>query len=224
MCDILARLGAVDDKQHLDLSPTNIILSKDKITQKERACLIDFEQNFLLSQDAIAHLAYRKAAMYIAPEVSGVSPRPDHTSDAYSVGMILLDMAHTLFTAIDALDPGNKEVDADTLRRGIAPDTWRSDLDSLWEQAPEFASPIEDLVDEIPDRRLFTLGRVNLEHQFVLLASVITQRFKLDDLMTVGPQKSRDGLRGLRPKNLSDASYPDYAVCICRGREAADGI
>jgi hypothetical protein len=112
--------------QHEDLTPSNIIVTGD---WNEGACgikLIDVGRNYLFSRRL--GLNDSSEALYVAPEIREGSPEP--TSDLFSFGRILTSL----------LDPH---------RRGDGRIS-----DKIYQEIPEMARFVEDLVDKNPVNRL----------------------------------------------------------------------
>ena len=209
LSEILVALTKAGE-QHLDMSPSNIILRgcKPKSERFERSdvCVVDLGRNFLLREGVGAYVGYQKAALYVADEVRRVPPEPDRTSDLFSIGFILLD----LLTARGRQEPrtvmkrllgaGARQVarqgrvGARVLRslgidlseplrlrpRGVEPDTWREALDDLWEQAPHFAAIVDDLVDKDPRRRLLGFPARDVGSPYAALATLVEQSVDVD--------------------------------------------
>jgi serine/threonine protein kinase len=208
LCNILAALGE-GDRQHLDLSPSNIILRNchTEDFDESAVCLIDFGRNFLLVEGVGSHLGYQTAALYAAPEIRRFTPKPDRTSDVYSIGFILLDILTarhrtqprslwkfawgTMRPGTRSSSPAGEGGPSDAL--GIEPETWRGDLAQLWEDAPHFASLIDDCVERSPDRRLLTLRRPNLAKQFRDLGALITHKVAIDAIFAGASEQERQG-------------------------------
>jgi hypothetical protein len=120
---------------HLDLSPSNIIVVErdgDCETPAVEVVLIDFGQNYLLSRDVGSGSVAAETARHVAPELlrSRGPGQPSGYEDVFSVGHILLDIAH------------HGESEAGFIRN------------ELYMDAPFLGRLIEDLVDEDPDKRL----------------------------------------------------------------------
>ena len=130
--------------QHEDLTPSNIIVSKNKDGSIKEVILIDLGRNYLYTHRT--GLVENREALFVAPEIrvdsNGTST---NTSDLYSFGMILIELA----------DP-----------QGVQGKTIP---DSFYEYAPALARFVEDLVDVNPDKRLliFSHDRNDLLSAFV---------------------------------------------------------
>ncbi|MDP9795675.1 serine/threonine protein kinase [Catenuloplanes nepalensis] len=81
--EIIAALDATAGFQHLDLSPSNIILTGTGAVR-----LIDLGRNHLYSRQV--GIAEHDDSVYIAPEVKNRGDAP--TSDVYSLGVIVLEI------------------------------------------------------------------------------------------------------------------------------------
>jgi hypothetical protein len=136
-----ALLAAVRDVPvaHMDLSPSNIILSprpsEDGFRVEVQVVLVDFGENYLLTQDVGAGHLSGWLVRFVAPELLHSRSRGEPTGyeDLFSIGQILLALA------------GSTDGDG-----GFIP-TW------LYAEAPLVAELIEDLIDHRPDRRLLLL-------------------------------------------------------------------
>jgi serine/threonine protein kinase len=115
--------------RHYDLTPTNVIIVT-KESQVDRVVLIDLGVNYLYSSKI--RIAPSTDALYVAPEVR--DDRPGDRSDLYSFGCILIDL----------LDPA-------VLAAPIVPDV-------IYQDAPEIARFIDDLIDADPRKRLLLFG------------------------------------------------------------------
>ena len=209
LSEILVALTKAGE-QHLDLSPSNIILRHRKreseTFERSDVCVVDLGRNFLLREGVGAYVGYQKAALYVADEVRRVPPEPDRTSDLFSIGFILLDV----LTARGKQEPqtvmkrlfgaGARQVarqgraGARVLKslgvdlsepsrlppRGVEPDTWRDALDELWKQAPHFAAIIDDLVDKDPRRRLLSFPARDVSSPYAALATLVEQSVDVD--------------------------------------------
>jgi hypothetical protein len=76
-------VDAEPQRQHLDLSPNNIILRPDR----ENVAFIDLGQNHLYSRQV--GIAEHDDSIFVAPEVKNRKPNTD-AADLYSLGIILL--------------------------------------------------------------------------------------------------------------------------------------
>jgi hypothetical protein len=133
----LVRALAAVPFPHLDLSPSNVIVeSQDPDVPagpEARLVLIDFGQNYLLTQDVAGGLVLPETVRYIAPELLGsraAHREPTGYEDVYSLGQTLLELA------------GYGESDG-----GYIPT-------SLFMEAPLVGRLIEDLLDQQPVNRL----------------------------------------------------------------------
>jgi serine/threonine protein kinase len=146
---------------HQDLTPSNImVVTKPDILKPggkvergavERLLLIDIGRNYLYTRQA--GIAERREALFVAPEVK--DDRPDPTSDAYSLGMILIELA----------EPGG-------VPDGIIPD-------SLYRYTPYLARFIEDLIDASPENRLLIFRPEAGQDAYDSLRSAFDDELKL---------------------------------------------
>lgn len=135
---LLAAL-AVLPVAHLDLSPSNIIVqereSEDGTATVTHICLVDFGENYLLTQDVGSGRLVGSDARFVAPELLSSRGRREYSGneDLFSVGQLLLAIAG--FARADG---------------GFVPT-------ALYEDAPFLAPIVEDLVDRAPDQRLLLM-------------------------------------------------------------------
>jgi serine/threonine protein kinase len=147
--------------EHRDLAPSNIIVVNKPDIKKpdgtiepgavERLLLIDLGPNYLYTRQG--RIAESREALFIAPEVKEDAPAA--TSDIYSLGMILVELADPR----GALD-------------GVIPD-------SLYRQTPYLARFIEDLIDAKPENRLLIFHPAPGEDVFDTLRSAFADELKL---------------------------------------------
>jgi serine/threonine protein kinase len=147
ICDVLAELYR-EGHSHLDLSPANVIVTDetrvangDGRATRSEVSLIDFGRNFIVTERVGSHMALPRAAVYVAPELQQNPDAGDWRSDAYSLGMILLEMASNA-----SLEIVDLSMELDRL--------WIGDEDGVWSGAPTLARVVEELVDEDPENRL----------------------------------------------------------------------
>ena len=147
ICDVLAELYR-GGHSHLDLSPANVIVTDevrgtqiDGQVTRSQVSLIDFGRNFIVTERVGSHMALPRAAVYVAPELQRNPDAGDWRSDAYSLGVILLEMASN--TSLDIVD---LSMELDRL--------WIGDEDGVWSGAPTLARVVEELTDEDPANRL----------------------------------------------------------------------
>ena len=147
ICDVLAELYR-EGHNHLDLSPANIIVTDetrvadgDGQATQSNVNLIDFGRNFIVTERVGSHMALPRAAVYVAPELQQDPDAGDWRSDAYSLGVILLEMASN--TSLEIVDVS---MELDRL--------WIGDEDGVWSGAPTLARVVEELIDEEPENRL----------------------------------------------------------------------
>jgi hypothetical protein len=137
---LVRALGAVPSA-HLDLSPSNILVEDDSaMSAAARLVLIDFGENYLLTQNVAGGRVLAETTRYVAPELLGSRAPgqvPTGYEDVYSLGQILLELAG--YNAAEA---------------GYLPG-------ELFLDAPLVGRLIEDLVDRSPDNRLL-LSRLQL--------------------------------------------------------------
>jgi serine/threonine protein kinase len=147
ICDVLAELYR-EGHNHLDLSPANVIVTDetrvadgDGQATRTKVSLIDFGRNFIVTERVGSHMALPRAAVYVAPELQQDPDAGDWRSDAYSLGVILLEMASNASLEIVDL---SRELDR----------LWIGDEDGIWSGAPTLARVVEELIDEDPENRL----------------------------------------------------------------------
>lgn len=141
LCGVLAELF---DKSHahLDLSPANIIVN-GSVGDELKLTLIDFGQNFAVTGRVGSSAAFRKAAIYVDPELSIEHGRSRWRCDAYSLGVILLEAASKR-----PLEDGNLADEMDRLWSGEVIEK------GVWDGAPGLARVVEDLIEGRSDQRL----------------------------------------------------------------------
>lgn len=107
LCGHLFQLSK-SKRQHLDLSPDNVIIVEDYPDMK--VFLIDFGFNYLLSERVGSGLELSMAQKYIAPELLESTSQDTSKADVYSLGIILLEMlsddqleSHMMVTSLDAI-------------------------------------------------------------------------------------------------------------------------
>lgn len=138
LCAKLSELIAHGGRHHLDLSPSNIILVNSP-GEPIRIALIDFGHNFAIGERVGTSAAFRRASLYVAPELLDYPSTDDWRCDAYSLGVILLEAAS---------------------KRRVQREDIASELDRLWQGdrpwdgAPGLARAIEELIDHDPSQRL----------------------------------------------------------------------
>ena len=138
ICEKLSELIAHDDGHHLDLSPSNIIIVSGE-NKPIRIALIDFGHNFAISERVGTSAAFRRASLYVAPELLDAPSTDDWRCDAYSLGVILLEAA-----AKRQVQKEDLAGELDRLWQGERP----------WDGAPGLARAIEELIDRDPAQRL----------------------------------------------------------------------
>lgn len=123
----LSKGSMADNRQHLDLSPNNVIVQET--TGHCDFILIDLGINNLYSRQV--GIADHDDAVYVAPEVK--NRLQQSTSDLYSVGVILTEI-------LSGQPP----------RDGRVPD-------SVYQISPELGRMLDDVLDERHERRLLLL-------------------------------------------------------------------
>jgi hypothetical protein len=135
--------NAVLPVAHLDLSPSNVIVqereSGDGSATVAHVYLVDFGENYLLTQDVGGGRVGAGQARFVAPELlhSRVRRERSGREDVFSLGQLLLALAG--FAGGDG---------------GFIPT-------KLYEEAPFLGPIVEDLVDRSPDRRLLLMDGVH---------------------------------------------------------------
>lgn len=247
LCDLLAALGKAkrdEQKHHLDLSPSNVILRdcKGLDFDSEAVCLIDFGMNYLLTPDRIGlYSSYEYARMYVAEEVRRPTPAPGLTSDAYSLGMILLDfltdpgekkadsvIVQLIRGAYDAarslihreVEPGDAVSPAQSRRVGLSPDNVNESLARLWSDSPNFAAFIEDLTERLPNQRVVMARSPSLTTQFERLKALFRDKATLDQLMP-GPAEYEEAVSASRVGQVALSGFAlDGFFDLIRARTA----
>ena len=147
LCEVLGELS-VDGQSHLDLSPRNVILVREKPFTIR---LIDFGRNFAIAEGVASSVALARAAVYVEPQMIARRRSGDWRSDCYSLGMILLEAA--------ARQPLRRET--------ITSELWRLWTgEHPWDGAPGLARIIEDLIDADPRQRLVFMPDEGAEGAF----------------------------------------------------------
>jgi serine/threonine protein kinase len=147
--------------EHRDLTPSNVIVVAKPGIRKpdgtvesgviERLVFLDLGRNHLFTRQTDA--AERREARFVAPEVK--DGHPEARSDAYSLGMILAELA-----------------DAEGAVGGILPD-------SLYRHAPYLARFIEDLIDADPENRLLIFKPGSGQDLYEILRSAFADEVRL---------------------------------------------
>jgi serine/threonine protein kinase len=143
VCAKLSELIAHGGHHHLDLSPSNIILLGKRPLQ---IALIDFGHNFAISERVGTSAAFRRASLYVAPELLNHPSMDDWRCDAYSLGVILLEAA------------SKRRIQREDLA-GELDRLWQGDRP--WDGAPGMARAIEELIDHEPSQRLALMQGVD---------------------------------------------------------------
>jgi serine/threonine protein kinase len=138
ICAKLSELAGHGNRHHLDLSPSNVILVNGP-GEPIRVALIDFGHNFAIGERVGTSAAFRRASLYVAPELLDHPSIDDWRCDAYSLGVILLEAA-----AKRRIQREDIVAELDRLWQGERP----------WDGAPGLARAIEDLIDHEPKQRL----------------------------------------------------------------------
>jgi serine/threonine protein kinase len=138
ICSKLSELARHGNRHHLDLSPSNIILVNGQ-GDPIRVALIDFGHNFAIGERVGTSAAFRRASLYVAPELLDHPSIDDWRCDAYSLGVILLEAA-----AKRRIQREDIAGELDRLWQGERP----------WDGAPGLARAIEELIDHEPSQRL----------------------------------------------------------------------
>jgi tRNA A-37 threonylcarbamoyl transferase component Bud32 len=210
LCDMLASLaGNAEQPHHLDISPSNIILKNrtGREFDADDVCLIDFGRNFLLEDTKVgAYSAYQNASIYIAPEVRRSEGVGTTTSDAFSVGMVLLDVLTCpgkqrtqslplwLLGRLFRVFRRGARTDALT---GLMPENVDKALDDLYRDSPRLAAFIEDAIERDPDTRLALIGRPGLAQQFLTMKATIEHTCTVDALIP-GPDEHEESISPTR--------------------------
>lgn len=147
--------------EHCDLTPSNIIVvAKTDITKPdgaiergaiERLLLIDLGRNYLYTRQA--GITESRESLFVAPEVK--DDKPTASSDLYSLGMILAELA-----------------DPEGALHGVLPD-------SLYRYTPQMARFIEDLIDADPENRLLIFHPQTGQDMYDNLRSAFADELKL---------------------------------------------
>jgi len=187
ICDGLDALAQVD-RRHLDLSPSNIIVENPAADQL-RISFIDFGHNFAITDRAGSSAAFRRASLYVAPElIENGGNMNDWRCDAYSLGIILL--------AIAAKREIHEEDVAGELDR-----LWKGDSDARWDGVPGLARVVEELIDRAPAQRLALWEDVeNSQDPYRYIAGLISQECEVLELYDANTSGTGFGL--LRGRGL----------------------
>jgi serine/threonine protein kinase len=156
--------------EHGDLTPSNImVVTKPDMTKPdgrveagtvERLVLIDLGRNHLFTRQT--GMMERREAIFVAPEVK--DDQPSDTSDIYSLGMIMVELA-----------------DATGALERIIPE-------SLYRYAPDLARFIEDMIDANPENRLLIFTRGEHQDRYAGLRSAFDDELKILALDTRAAQ------------------------------------
>jgi serine/threonine protein kinase len=145
ICEKLSKLIEHGHRHHLDLSPSNIILV-NATNEPIRIALIDFGHNFAISERVGTSAAFRRASLYVAPELLDDPSIDDWRCDAYSLGVILLEAA-----AKRKVQKEDLAAELDRLWQGERP----------WDGAPGLARAIEELIEREPAQRLALMSQAD---------------------------------------------------------------
>lgn len=137
--------------RHEDLTPSNIMIvnAHDSI---ERIVLIDLGRNYLYTHDI--GLEARREALFVAPEVKN-GQNSEGTSDLYSFGMILIDLADPMGAYGETIP------------------------DNLYRYAPDLARFIEDVIDAKPERRRLLFPMKDKNDPYLNLGIIFTDVLKV---------------------------------------------
>jgi len=159
ICDALHDCASKNPSvHHLDLSPDNIIVGPNNEIH-----LIDFGVNYLLKEHVGSVGGLSRAQHFIAPELQrGIVNHPE-LADAYSLGMILLEML---------------------VQQPLTKDQLTTDLDDIWIAYQDLAAIIEDLIDEHrPGYRL--VGRPRGPSVFQLLRAEVDRAINVSTVIAI---------------------------------------
>jgi hypothetical protein len=145
LCEILHDLHE-RGSHHLDLSPSNVIVTSERPL---KLTLIDFGYNFTVVEHVGSSRAISQAALYVAPELRGDPTIDDWRCDAYSLGIILLEMA------------ARRPVGAEDLHHELNR-LWQGD--EAWDGAIGLARIVEELIDQRPENRLLLMPDTETSH------------------------------------------------------------
>lgn len=159
ICERLSELIAKGGHHHLDLSPSNIIIISGA-DEPIRIALIDFGHNFAISERVGTSAAFRRASLYVGPELLDDPSIDDWRCDAYSLGVILLEAASKR-----KLQKEDLAGELDRLWQGERP----------WDGAPGLARAIEELIDRAPAQRLALMGDGDATDPYAYLRELVLQ-------------------------------------------------
>jgi serine/threonine protein kinase len=173
---------ALEDRAHLDLSPSNIIVVSDPDAKHISVKLIDLGVNYAITERVGSSSAFRLASSYVAPELLRGESTGDSRCDLYSLGVILLEAS-----AKRPFDSGDLVTELDRL--------WAGDV--AWDGAPGLARIVEDLIDAKPENRLLLYDGEPGE-RYGYLRKLITQETDVLKLYETHTESQGFGLlRGL---------------------------
>ncbi|MFP5389737.1 MAG: protein kinase domain-containing protein, partial [Thermoleophilia bacterium] len=176
VCEKLSELIAHGGGHHLDLSPSNVIIVSGA-NKPIRIALIDFGHNFAISERVGTSAAFRRASLYVAPELLDAPLTDDWRCDAYSLGVILLEAA-----AKRQVQKEDLAGELDRLWQGERP----------WDGAPGLARAIEELIDSEPSQRLALMKDADtIADPYTYLSKLILQETEV-----LGIYEKRTNARG----------------------------
>jgi len=176
ICEKLSELIKHGPCHHLDLSPSNIILVNSP-SEPVQVALIDFGHNFAISERVGTSAAFRRASLYVAPELLDDPSADDWRCDVYSLGVILLEAA-----AKRKIQKEDLAGELDRLWQGERP----------WDGAPGLARAIEEMIDQDPAQRLALMrGADAVEDPYDYLRKLILQETEVLEIY-----ESRTNARG----------------------------
>jgi hypothetical protein len=196
LCRILGELER-QGQHHLDLSPSNIIV--DRIGAEEVGLkLVDFGHNYLITERVGSNAAFRRAALYVAPELIVDPTNSDVRCDLYSLGIMLLEGWTSGPLAEDAVN---------------------GHLAALWEDVPGLARIVEDLIDPNPDYRLLLMPARFAGRPYEYVGALLTQETEV--LEAFEKQTGHPAARVLQGRGLvALTKRPEFVELL----EAADSV
>jgi serine/threonine protein kinase len=170
--------------RHEDLTPSNIMV-REKPDGSIEIALIDLGRNYLYTRRL--GLEANREAQFVAPELKdSKSPRYD-TSDLYSFGMILIELA----------DPVGVQ--------------GRTVPDSLHQYAPHLARFVEDLIDQNPEYRLLIFRSHDRKDPYSNLYNIFA-----DILKVLPSQPEVNPGRFFRVRQFIGLFYPSHQLAHAR--------
>jgi hypothetical protein len=137
---------------HEDLAPSNIIVHQGPDGSIDHLTLIDIGRNYLYTRHV--GIETSREASFVAPEIKA-GQKTEDTSDMYSFGMILIELA-------DPLGVQGKSIP-----------------DSLYRYAPYLARFIEDLIDANPANRRLIFPIKDPKDPYANLCQIFEDLLKL---------------------------------------------